>query len=421
MATTRPRGTNDILPGEVHKWQKLEEIIRRVCRNYGYQEMRTPIFEHTELFERGIGEATDIVEKEMYTFTDRGDRSLTLRPEGTAPVVRAFLENKLYGQALPGKFYYIGPMFRYERPQAGRYRQFYQFGVEVIGSKDPSLDVEMITMPIEVYKACGLEGFEVNLNSIGCPKCRPAYRDRLKKLFSERKEQLCGSCQARLERNPLRILDCKVDKCKEATKDIPSVTDSLCPDCRDHFTQVCSYLDDLGVKYVVNPRLVRGFDYYTKTVFELIVPSLGAQNAVGGGGRYDGLVEEMGGNSLPAVGFAVGMERLLLAIKDDETFSEDGADIYIAQFGGATKQEAVRLAHTLRQHGLWVEYDYLDRSLKAQMKAANRVNADWVIIIGEDELTDEQVTVRHMDTGTEQMVDIKGLAGFFAADEGEKA
>ncbi len=417
VTIARPRGTNDILPGESEQWQVLEEAIHRICQAYGYREIRTPIFEHTELFERGIGETTDIVSKEMYTFSDRGQRSLTLRPEGTAPVVRSFLEHKLYGQALPTKLYYVGPMFRYERPQAGRYRQFYQFGVEAFGSGDPALDVEIIAMPIQVYKELGLETFEVCINTIGCPDCRPAYREALRSHLADSKSQLCRSCQTKYDRSPMRILDCKEATCQELTKDAPLILDYLCSGCRDHFAEVKRYLELLEVDFVHDPRLVRGFDYYTKTVFEIKVESLGAQDAVGGGGRYDRLVEEMGGPPTAGVGYGVGMERVLLALQQQagDALKPSGMDGFLAQFGGATKEQAVVLAHRLRALGLKVDLDYLDRSLKAQMKAANRSGARWVMIIGQEELENNQARIRWMYDGTEEAVDFDTAAQYLAA------
>ncbi len=407
----RPRGTNDILPPESSKWQLIEGKIRDICHRFGYQELRTPIFEYTSLFQRGIGETTDIVEKEMYTFIDKGDRSITLRPEGTAPVVRAFIENQLYASPLPAKLYYLGPMFRYEKPQAGRYRQFYQFGVEAIGSLEPFLDVEMITLPIELYKECGLEDFDVHINSLGCPECRREYRQVLQARFKPKENEFCANCQSRIGRNPLRVLDCKSEKCRQLVSEIPLITEYLCGECKDHFHQVVTYLDLLKVDYVIDPKLVRGFDYYTKTVFEIFVPSLGAQNAIGGGGRYDGLVAEVGGDPQPAVGFAVGLDRLMLSLANQKAdiFQLHNPQAYVAHFGGATKTAAVRLVHQLRQGGLWVETDYLDRSLRAQMKSANRLNCIWVIIIGEEELANNQVTVRQMETGKELKVDLDAV------------
>lgn len=410
--TTRPRGTNDIVPGEIELWLELEEKIRQVCHAYGYHELRTPIFEHTELFQRGIGDATDIVEKEMYTFVDRGQRSITLRPEGTAPVVRAYLENKLGSGALPVKVFYYGPMFRYERPQAGRYRQFTQFGLEVLGSADPLLDVETIVLPLEVYKACGLSGFTVELNSIGCASCRAAYREELIAYFEPHVGDLCANCQSRLHRNPLRLLDCKNEGCQPILNGAPNIAHYLCTDCADHFAQVRTYLDALEVRYKVNPRLVRGFDYYTRTVFEVTYSELGSQNAIGAGGRYDGLIEECGGESTPAVGFAVGVERLLLALKTQNKLQVSPAKphAYLVHFGGETKIKAAQVAYFLRGQGLWVELDYLDRSVRAQMKAANRLGSSHVLVFGEEELAKNQVLIRNMNDGQEQVHNLDELA-----------
>ncbi len=408
---TRPRGTNDILPAEAELWWKLEEQIRRVCHIYGYGELRTPMFEHTELFQRGIGDTTDIVEKEMYTFIDRGQRSLTLRPEGTAPVVRAFLENKLDSGPLPVKLFYYGPMFRYERPQSGRYRQFTQFGFEALGSDDPLLDAESIALPLELYEACGLSGFEVELNSIGCPQCRGSYRAELVAYFEPHQEQLCSSCQSRLYRNPLRLLDCKAEGCRKIIAGAPDIREHLCPDCAEHFRQVRNYLDILGIAYRINPRLVRGFDYYSRTVFEVIYADLGAQDAIGAGGRYDGLVEECGGQPTPAVGFAVGVERLLLALQAQHKLEQEPKRpaAYLVHFGGETKIEAARVAHELRKRGLWVEIDYLNRSMRAQMKAADRLKSHYVLIFGEEELAARQVLARNMEDGEQKLYDLQKL------------
>lgn len=411
--TMRPRGTNDIVPGEIELWLELEEKIRQVCHAYGYQEIRTPMFEHTELFQRGIGDTTDIVEKEMYTFLDRGERSITLRPEGTAPVVRAYLENKLGSGALPVKVFYYGPMFRYERPQSGRYRQFTQFGLEVLGSGDPLLDVETIVLPLEVYKACGLTGFTVEINSIGCSNsdCRPAYREELIAYFEPQAEKLCKNCQSRLHRNPLRLLDCKNEGCQPILNGAPNISSYLCADCKDHFSQVCAYLDALEITYKINPRLVRGFDYYTRTVFEVTYSELGSQNAIGAGGRYDGLIEEVGGDPTPAVGFAVGVERLLLALKSQNKLEASTArpNAYLVHFGGESKIKAAQVAYFLRGQGLWIELDYLDRSVRAQMKAANRLNSSYVLVFGEEELANNQVLIRNMADGQEQLHNLDQL------------
>lgn len=409
--TSRPRGTNDIIPGEIELWQDLEEKIRRVCHAYGYTELRTPIFEHTELFQRGIGDTTDIVEKEMYTFIDRGQRSITLRPEGTAPLVRAYIENNLGSGALPVKLFYYGPMFRYERPQAGRYRQFTQFGCEALGSADPLLDVEAIALPLEIYQACGLSGFEVELNSIGCPECRGRYREALIAYFEPLGDKMCGSCQGRLHRNPLRLLDCKVAECQTNIAGAPNIIEYLCPDCADHFAQVRMYLDELKISYKLNPRLVRGFDYYTRTVFEVISSELGSQNAIGGGGRYDGLVEEVGGKPTPAVGYAVGVDRLLLALKSQNKLqlSLPGPNLYIVHFGGDTKRKAAQIAHSLRGQGLWTELDYSERSIRAQMKAANRLDSQYVLVIGDDELANNEAVLKNMKDGQELPVALDEL------------
>lgn len=407
MRATAPRGTRDVLPEEAARWQRLEAATRRVFHTFGYGEIRTPMFEHTELFQRGIGETTDIVQKEMYTFMDRGDRSLTLRPEGTAPVVRAYVEHKLYAGVQPVKLYYIGPMFRYERPQAGRYRQFHQIGAEAMGSADAAVDAEMIAMPITLYEEMGLRDVQVLLNSIGCPVCRPAYRELLRAHLAPRREELCGTCQTRYERNPLRLLDCKVPRCRELTEDVPSILDTLCDECRDHFAAVRTHLDRMGLTYQLEKRLVRGFDYYTKTVFELVSPHLGAQDAVGGGGRYDGLVAEMGGPDTPAVGFAVGVERLLLALEAEGREKGDGLarpHVYVAALGPDDRAQVVELTYRLRRAGVYAEMDYAGRSLRAQMRAAGQRGAAHVAIVGGEEAQRGMVRLRDMNTGAEREV-----------------
>lgn len=315
MLTTAPRGTKDILPGAVNGWRYVESVLRDVCREFNYQEIRTPIFEHTELFQRGIGDGTDVVDKEMYTFNDRSGRSITLRPENTAAVVRSFVENKLYAEPMPLKVFYIGPMFRYDRPQAGRMRQFHQFGVEAMGSPSPVVDAETILLAITVLKRLGLKDLKLKINSVGCPKCRPQHRTLLQDYFRPHLSELCEDCQSRFDRSPLRILDCKVDHDKPFMAGAPKITDSLCEECHDHFEMVKKLLDEAGVDYEVDSTLVRGLDYYTKTAYEVQYSPLGAQSAIGGGGRYDGLVEELGGPSTPGVGFAMGLERIILALE----------------------------------------------------------------------------------------------------------
>ncbi|HAG07865.1 MAG TPA: histidine--tRNA ligase, partial [Peptococcaceae bacterium] len=315
MAIKRPRGTADVLPGEVEKWLALENLARRLSRTYGYAEIRTPIFEHTELFARSVGDATDIVEKEMYTFLDKGGRSITLRPEGTASVARAYIEHGMSSLPQPVKLYYVGPFFRHDRPQAGRLRQFHQFGVEVFGAAHPRADAEVIILACEFFRALGLNSVEILLNSVGCPVCRASLIRRLKDFFRNRNEEVCATCRARLERNPLRVLDCKDERCRELIRAAPTPIDTLCGECRSHFQQVQRYLGRQRVPYTVEPHLVRGLDYYTRTAFEFVAPDLGAQNSVGGGGRYDGLVEACGGKPTPGVGFAIGLERTLLLME----------------------------------------------------------------------------------------------------------
>lgn len=403
---TKPRGTNDILPGEVEKWIYIEGLIRKICQQYGYKEIRTPLFEHTDLFIRGVGETTDIVEKEMYTFTDRGGRSLTLRPEGTASVARAYLENKIHTQVPPAKLYYTGPMFRYDRPQAGRYRQFHQFGIESIGGLDPMVDGEIIALVIDFLNRLGLEDLEVHLNSVGCPKCRPVYREKLIQYLRESAADLCGDCQSRLDRNPLRVLDCKAEKCKEHTEEAPSVLENLCEECGSHLEELKAYLDALKISYRLDPKLVRGLDYYTKTAFEIIYQDLGSQSTICGGGRYDGLIEECGGQPTPAVGCAMGIERLILTLekKGIELPIAKGADVFLAPLGDKARREAFKLLSQLRKAGFKAEIDYLGRGLKAQMKQADRVEAKLAIILGQNELNKGVAVVRSMGESQQEEI-----------------
>lgn len=406
MLTTRPRGTNDILPNEIDKWHRLEEVLRHVSRLYGYSEIRTPIFEHTELFQRGVGETTDIVEKEMYTFVDRGERSLTLRPEGTASTVRAYVENKLFAGPQPTKLFYLGPMFRYDRPQAGRYRQFHQYGVEVFGSRDPSIDAEVIAMAMDIYTRLGLKNLSVELNSVGCTKCRSVYRKELQKYLEKNKHKLCSTCQARYDRNPMRIFDCKNENCQSLIEEAPTIADLLCDECRDHFNKVQEYLKALGIPFHLNPRLVRGLDYYVQTAFEIVAQGIGAQSSIGGGGRYDGLVEQCGGPATPGIGYAMGLERILLTLQNQGVMQEEtkNIDVYIATLGEKAHLKGAVLAQQLRNKELLVEYDYLKRSLKAQLKAADRYQASFTIIIGEEELTNNQAVVRKMEDGSQACI-----------------
>jgi len=422
MLTTRPRGTNDILPGEVEKWQQLEEVLRKVAALYGYKEIRTPVFEHTELFQRGVGETTDIVEKEMYTFTDRGERSLTLRPEATASVVRAFVENKLFALPQPTKLYYIGPMFRYDRPQAGRYRQFHQFDVEVFGSNSPTVDAEVIAMAMDIYEWLGLKGLKVELNSVGCASCRPVHRQALQKHLEAKKDELCPTCQSRFERNPLRILDCKNPPCQELVKEAPTIDQHLCPECKESFEAVQEQLKALGVPFHLNPRLVRGLDYYVQTAFEIVAEGIGAQSSVGGGGRYDGLVEQIGGPALPAIGFALGMERILLAMEQQGlTIGKEASfDVYIAPLGESAQIPSAVLAQRLRKAGLAVERDYLKRSLKAQLKAADRFLVKYTVIMGEEELKNNQVVLRDMHDSSQLVLKLDEVEGYLKQELGKE-
>ncbi|KUK11084.1 MAG: Histidine--tRNA ligase [Clostridia bacterium 41_269] len=409
MITKRPRGTNDILPGEVEAWQFIEKTARNLCREYGYKEIRTPIFEHTELFYRGVGDTTDIVEKEMYDFKDKGGRSLTLRPEGTAPVVRAFLENKLYSESQPIKLYYIGPMFRYGRPQAGRLRQFHQFGIEVFGSKDPAVDAEIISLAVDFYKRLGMKAFDVQINSVGCSRCRPKVKERLHEYLIAYKGELCETCLGRLERNPLRIFDCKSKVCQRIMSSAPKPLDFLCDECREHFDKVKNYLDVLEINYSVNPGLVRGLDYYTNTAFEFFAEGIGAQNSIGGGGRYDNLVETCGGPATPGIGFGLGLERTLMALQSQkvELPLDRSPDVFVAvadKNSDFAVNEAVRILAILRREGFSAEKDYMQRSLRAQMKYADKKDFKFAVIIGEEELNRGSILIRNMKNGEQQEI-----------------
>lgn len=407
MLTVRPRGTADILPDEVHKWQFLENCARDLAGIYGYREIRTPIFEHTELFYHGVGEATDIVEKEMYTFTDRGQRSLTLRPEGTAPVARALLEGGLYRGARPVKLYYLGPMFRYSRPQAGRLRQFHQFGAEAFGSGDPSLDAEIICFLYRYFIRLGLSSYELRLNSVGCAACREGFKEALLAYARPREEGFCLTCRQRMVRNPLRIFDCKSETCRSLLANAPLITAYLCPDCREHFEAVQNYLRVVGVEYVLDPFLVRGLDYYTRTAFEVVRPEIGAQSSLGGGGRYDHLIESLGGPSIPGVGFGIGLERTLRALEMDGWAIEAGGrpEVFVCMGDADCRREGFRLAEELRQSGLKVAIEHEPRSLKAQMRAADRSGAAYGVIIGAPWLEPGRLIVKTMATGEQEELD----------------
>ncbi len=406
MISKAPRGTRDILPGEATRWRKMEELARELCQLSGYGEIRTPIFEHTELFQRGVGEETDIVSKEMYTFKDRGERNLTLRPENTASVVRAYLEHKLSSAPQPVKLYYIGPMFRYDRPQAGRYRQFHQFGVESFGSLHPALDAEIILLASQFYQKLGLMELVLEINSVGCSSCRPEYRDKLKEYFRPSLAEMCSDCNKRFAANPLRILDCKEDACRSYFKDVPTITDNLCPECSDHFTSLMEELKNLDIQFTVNPFLVRGLDYYTKTVFEFISSHLGSQGSLGGGGRYDDLVEVCGGPPTPGCGFAVGLERILLVREAEGIIDEeDNLQVYLATLGDEKAMAlAGKVARDLRSRGISCERDYMGRSLKSQFKQANRFMAELTVLLGGQEMEAGAVVLKKMSTGEQKTV-----------------
>ncbi|MDD4599790.1 Histidine--tRNA ligase [bioreactor metagenome] len=421
MLTTGPRGTKDILPATVGYWRYIENTAREICSLFNYQEIRTPIFEHTELFLRGIGETTDIVEKEMYTFTDRGERSITLRPENTAAVVRSFLENKIYADSQPTKLFYIGPMFRYDRPQAGRFRQFHQFGIEALSAKGPAIDAEIIILAVQFLEKLGLQELKLYLNSVGCPTCRPVYRERLQDYLRNNLSDFCGDCQSRFGRNPMRILDCKNSRCGQLSQGAPEMADCLCEDCKDHFEGLKQLLSAANIEFKLNPRLVRGLDYYTKTAFEIQYEPLGAQSAVCGGGRYDGLVAECGGTDTPGIGFAIGMERVLLALEKQSLLPtiDNKLAIFVVTLGEQAKPFAFKLLCELRRSGITADMDFMNRSLKAQMKLANKCMASYVAIIGDDEAAQNKVMVKNMASGEQELLDFAKALDKLNAEMGE--
>ncbi len=397
-AIKAPRGVRDILPDESWKWAFVLNTTMKIAGNYGYSEIHLPIFEHTELFSRGIGETTDVVEKEMYTFTDRGGRSLTLRPEATASMVRAYLQNKMQNGIQPAKLWCAGPMFRYERPQKGRYRQFWQIDFEALGTSSPMVDVEVISIALDLFNSLGLSNLDVVINSVGCPACRPQYRETLKKYFQNRFHDLCHTCQSRLDRNPLRILDCKNENCREITEEAPDIYSSLCGECKDHFDMVLKGLSSLGIHYQMDKRLVRGLDYYTKTAFEILSGELGAQNAVCGGGRYDNLSEAIGGPDLPGVGFAAGLERIVLIMEQQNcNFGEEPhIDVYVVAAEKDVDVEVMSLVSDLRAAGIKADMDFMCRGMKAQFKSALNKSASHVCIVGGDELSRGVITVKNL-------------------------
>ena len=406
------KGVKDILPGEIEKWQWVESVAHRIFTQYGFAEIRLPIFEYTDLFKRSIGDTTDIVEKEMYTFTDKGGEDITLRPEGTASVVRAFIEHKMYGQNPLTKLYYFGPMFRYERPQAGRFRQFYQIGVEAMGSPNPAVDAEVMTMLMGFFKALGLQNLELEINSLGCRECRPQYREALKDAIKGHLADLCENCNQRYERNPLRVLDCKVERDIKIARDLPKFKDHLCQQCRDDFTGVRKYLDAVQTSYTVNDQIVRGLDYYNRTTFEVIAKSgLGSQNAVCGGGRYDSLVEDFEGPSTPCFGFALGMERLIALLPEEKVQAlGNRPDIFIVGLGKEALEQAFSIAHQLRGIGLHVEREIEGGSMKSQMRKANKFASRYTLIVGETEIQNKRYVLKNMDSGDQIEVSADNLA-----------
>ncbi|MBQ5995600.1 MAG: histidine--tRNA ligase [Clostridia bacterium] len=415
LITKAVKGTLDTLPAESYKQQYIEQSMREIAENYGFREMRTPVFEHTELFQRSVGETTDVVQKEMYTFDDKGGRSITLRPEGTAGAVRAFLENGLFNEAMPQKIYYLTSCYRYEKPQAGRLREFHQFGVECFGAPAAAEDAEIILLANEIFNYLGLNNITLEINSIGCPECRKKYQDALRSYFREHIDSLCDTCKGRLEKNPMRILDCKSPVCSEIAKNAPVILDYLCDDCREHFELVKKYLDANEIEYKVNPMIVRGLDYYTKTVFEFVSNEIGAQGTVCGGGRYDGLIEEMGGKPTCACGFGLGIERLLLLMdtQKSEFPEKKRCDLYIASLGEAENIRASQLATDLRNEGLAAEFDTVGRSVKAQMKYADKIGALYTMVLGTDELENGTARLKNMTDGTQTEIKLDDFCDNF--------
>ena len=415
MLTQAPKGTLDMLPRDSHRWQSIERSMRKACALAGYREIRTPIFEHTELFQRGVGDTTDVVQKEMYTFEDKGNRSITLKPEGTAGAVRAFIESHMYADTLPAKLYYsVCPCFRYEKPQSGRLRQFHQNGVEVFGAKDASVDAEIIKLAMDILKANGIEGLRLNINSIGCPNCRKAYLEKLRDYLRPKLPTLCKTCQERFDRNPMRILDCKEDASK--LTDAPAMLDNLCEDCASHFEKLKGYLRAMDLEYAIDPRIVRGLDYYTKTVFEIITDTPdGGELTVCGGGRYDGLVEELGGPATPGIGWGMGIERMLMVqdMRGAVPKAPDYLDAFVVTLGDEARMAGMKLVNDLRGHGVKADLDHAARSMKAQFKYANKLGVKNVIVIASDELQRGTVKLRDMVNSTEQEMPMEQVVELF--------
>jgi len=408
MNIQAPKGTKDILPANIYKWHYVENLFRKLCSVYGCKEIRTPMFENTELFIRGVGETTDVVQKEMYTFEDKGGRSITLKPEGTAPAIRAFIENGLFNEVQPTKLYYFTPCFRYEKMQKGRFREHHQFGVEVCGSKEASIDAEVISLVMRVYKEIGIEGVQLKINSMGCPSCRKKYNEALKEFLKDKYEDLCETCKSRFEKNPLRILDCKVNSCKGIVSGAPIISDYICEECSTHFESLKKYLVVMNIDFVVDSHIVRGLDYYTKTVFEVHDKS---GIAICGGGRYDNLISEIGGPELPSMGFGMGIERLLMSIEENgiEIPKEKYMDIYVGSMNEESKYEAIKIVNHLRENGIKCECNHMERSVKAQMKYANKIEAYYTIILGEDEIKTRIAKIKRMSDGQQFEIKLDNL------------
>ena len=417
LITKAIKGTKDVLPSESYKNQYIEATCLGVAENFGYKEMRTPVFEHTELFQRGVGDTTDVVQKEMYTFDDKGGRSITLRPEGTAGAARSFLENGLSNETLPQKICYLTSCYRYEKPQTGRLREFHQFGIECFGAASPLADAEMIALAKQIFDELGVKDLHLEINSIGCPKCRAEYHKALKEYFTSRIDELCDTCRDRLDRNPMRILDCKSPVCSEIAKDAPVVLDYLCDECREHFEKTKSYLDASNIEYIVNPQIVRGLDYYTKTVFEFVSDSIGSQGTVCGGGRYDGLIEELGGQHTPSLGFGMGLERLQLVMEAQgcEFPEPSRPDLFIVAMGDKATFKAIEIAKDMRDEGYSVVYDLNGRSLRAQMKYADKCNAKYNVVIGDNEVDTKTAILKDMAMGEQSEISLETfVSGYYS-------
>ncbi len=414
MAIKAPRGTADILPADAALWRFVEKTASETARKFGYEEIRTPVFENTELFQRGVGDTTDVVQKEMYTFNDKGDRSITLRPEGTASAARAYIEHSMHALPQPVKLYYCGACYRYEKPQAGRLREFHQFGIEAFGSTDPALDAEIIALASTIFKNLGATGLTLNINSIGCPECRKKYNEALTEYLSAHSETLCETCNTRLGKNPMRVLDCKSPVCKEVAADAPQILDYICDDCRAHFETVQKYLTAMDIPFAIDASIVRGLDYYTRTVFEFVSTQIGAQGTVCGGGRYDGLLEELGGNPGPGMGFAMGIERILLVLRAQGAVPEMAAapQLFIASIGQT--EAALALSQKLREAGVYAVCDVAGRSLKAQMKNADREGAAFSLVLGEDEVKSGEAQLKNMETGEKVTVSVSDIPALVA-------